>query len=155
MYDLDRSFVRRACAHVFVCSLFRSFVRSFVHQSFAHSFVCSFVRSFTRSIIRSLVRLFVRLSFVRSLTRSSACKFLGSVARSLVRSFVRSFKFVHSLHSSQTITNLAQDSLRVRLHLGRQLHPGHVSLDEQVGLHMWIVIFGIRHFMWHTVHELK
>lgn len=52
-------------------------------------------------------------------------------------------------------TCLSEDSFCVWLHLSRQLHPGHVGLNQQVCLYVRVIVFGVRHFVRHTVHELQ
>lgn len=52
-------------------------------------------------------------------------------------------------------TRLSEDSFCVWLHLSRQLHPRHVGLNQQVCLYVRVIVFGVRHFVRHTVHELQ
>ncbi len=50
---------------------------------------------------------------------------------------------------------LAQDLLCVRLQLSTQLHPGEVSLQQQVGLHVGIVELGVVQFVGNFLCQLK
>lgn len=51
--------------------------------------------------------------------------------------------------------HLAEDLLGVRLQLGTQLHPGQVSLQQQVGLHMGVVELGVVQFVGHLLRQLE
>lgn len=51
-------------------------------------------------------------------------------------------------------SHLAEDLLSVRLQLSTQLHPGQVGLQQQVGLHVGVVEFGVGQFVGHLLGQL-
>lgn len=51
--------------------------------------------------------------------------------------------------------DLAQDVLGVRLQLSTQLHPGQMSLEQQVCLHVGVVELGVVQFVGNFLRQLE